>query len=157
MEKNLINLKTQHTLASNIKIMDGICHVIYQEILVIIEELASFGQWELCLSLSGQASDGYIVPKLIYHYKNIQSKLEEKITSQGFACHIKDDSIHILWNKENDYSPTILAKDLTHMGYSTNQFGTILHGLKVAIAKGEATSLTIQSQIFWIKEHFPLK
>jgi RNAse (barnase) inhibitor barstar len=163
MEKNLIYLQTQKAKASNKKVLDDICTSIYDEILAIINRESFFGNLKIIFGLSYENCSYYIVPLMIYHFHNLPELKERfftKLKQNGFNYKEYDNkSIEISWDNINNdiILPTISAHNLTQMGYPTNLLGTILHELKVALVKGEATIMTQQSQILWIKEHFVLK
>ena len=103
----------------------------------------------------------YSLPCVNYHLREtpeLKTRLKILFNDKGFGCNIdQDNNVNVSWNDEKPIMPTILAKDLMGMGYDTTKLGIILDGLRMALAKGDATTLTRQSQIIWIQNHFPLK
>ena len=160
MEKKLVYLQTQHSKTYNKHILDDICSLIYKKVLKLIHELSLLGYLEVNLGLTYDDPKVYIIPKLVYWFQEIpelQKRLINKMSMDGFESEIKVNTLTISWNDKEPIIPTISAKDVSEMGYKASDYNIILFELRKAIIKGEATIKTPQSQIIWIKEHFPLK
>ncbi len=161
MEKKLVYLQTQHSKTYNKHTLDDICSLIYKKVLKLIHELSLLGYLEVNLGLTYENPKVYLIPKLVYWFQEIpelKKRLINKMSMDGFSSNFKDDqTLTISWDDNEPITPTISAKDVSEMGYNPSQFNIILFELRKAIIKGEATIKTKQSQIIWIKEHFPLK
>lgn len=154
MEKKILHLKTQKANATNKKTLDLICESIYNDMYVVMEKMASFGVFEITF---GQ--DHYFLSSLVYHLRDnpdLKTRLKTLLNGKGFGCTItSDNNVCVSWKDNEPILPTITAQDLTLMGYNTSEFGRILHELRLALTKGDATIQTQQSQIIWIQQNFP--
>jgi hypothetical protein len=132
---------------------------LFEKIHKTMKTLARWGYSEITINLSEMKLFTYIHPDL---HEQVRERLLKILNERSFFVKICNPTDWIIYWKPlptESKVPRLTSRDLIQAGYNPAQgslFSDILQGLRTAILKGEVSNDTLQANLLWVKEKFPI-
>lgn len=156
MIKNNLWLKSCHV--SHEESLNQMAQSLYEKIMKKMNILALWGYSDFTFEPNELKLFKYIHTDL---HETIKERLCKLFTEKAFIVKIGSKEWTIFWKPTPNESkvPRLTSRDLIQAGYNPAQgtlFKDILEGLRGAILRDEVSNDTLQANLLWVKEKFPL-
>jgi hypothetical protein len=157
MIKNTLWLKCCHV--SHEESLDQMARSLYEKLMKKINTLASWGYSEFTFEPGELSLFKYIHIDL---HETVKTRLYKLFTEKSLAVKMDEEVWTVFWKPTPSESkvPRLTSRDLIQAGYNPAQgalFKEILEGLRGAILRNEVSNDTLQANLIWVKERFPIK
>ena len=129
---------------------------LFEKIHKTMKTLARWGYSEMKLNFLEMKLFNYIHPDL---HEQVRDRLVKVFHERSFTVNTKDWIVYWKPLPNESKVPRLTSRDFIQAGYNPAQgslFNDILQGLRTAILKGEVSNDTLQANLLWVKEKFPL-
>lgn len=136
--------------------VDQMAQSVFKKIYKKIRTFAGWGYADVAIFLPELKLFKFIHPDL---HETVRTRALNLFKEQSFAIKDVDGLWYISWRPSESKVPRLTSRDLIQAGYNPAHgtlFKDILQGLRTAILKEEVSNDTLQANLIWVKENFPL-